>query len=276
MQVSIRLLLQFLADMFKSGLSYSAIGTAKSAICMFVAMCSGENFDSHTMLINKFMRGIFAQRPALPKYSSTWDTAAVLSFLEKQFPHRTLSLIQLSKKLAVLLLLLTGQRGQSIHSLDVRNIECSDTVIVLRFGELLKTSKPGKHLHEIVLPAFNANPALCVVKTYQDYLRRTLPLRQKTRRLFISTIRPYRMVSRDTVSNWVKSVLTSAGIDLTLYGPHSTRAASTSKAAFKGVPLNTIVRTAGWSNDQTFRVFYKKPITRDTSFAHCILNSKQK
>jgi len=271
-QISLKLLLKFLAELFKSGLGYSAIGTAKSAIVMFVSLCSNSNFDIHVPVINKFMRGIFAQRPALPKYNNTWDTTVVLGYLEKLFPHKCISLLQLSRKLAVLLLLLTGQRGQSIHSLDLRNIECSNTTLVLRFGMLLKTSKPGNHLHEIVLPAFNKSPALCIVKTYQDYIRRTLPLRTLSSRLFVTTIRPYRTASRDTVANWVKAVLATAGINLTLYSPHSTRAASTSKAALKGIPLNTIIRTAGWSSDQTFRAFYNKPITRDTGFATGILN----
>lgn len=273
MQISVKMLLKFLADLFKAGLGYSAIGTAKSAIITFVSLCSGDSFDQHTTVMNKFMRGIFAKRPALPKYNSTWDTAIVLSFLEKQFPHRTLSLLQLTKKLAVLLLLLSGQRGQSIHSLDIRNIECSDVSIVLRFGEVLKTSKPGRHLQEIVLPAFNKNPALCVVLAYRDYVKRTLPLRVETDRLFLSTIRPYHRAARDTVSNWVKAVLAEAGINLKIYGPHSTRGASTSLAALKGVPLNTIVKTAGWSSAQTFRFFYQKPITRNTQFANCVLDS---
>jgi len=97
-QISVKLLLKFLADLFKTGVGYSAIGTAKSAIITFVSMCTGENVDMHTTVINKYMRGIFAKRPALPKYNSTWDTAIVLSFLEKQFPHSSLSLLQLSKK----------------------------------------------------------------------------------------------------------------------------------------------------------------------------------
>lgn len=273
MQISVTLLLQFLAALFKTGLSYSAIGTAKSAVVTFVSMCSGSNFDSHATVMNKFMRGIFSQRPTLPKYVSTWDTSCVLDFLRKQFPHRVLSLLHLSRKLAVLLLLLSGQRGQSIHSLDIRNVECSDSSLVLRFGELLKTSKPGHHAHEIVLPAFVENPALCVVTTYRDYIRRTLPLRTASKRLFLSSIRPHGIASRDTVSNWVKAVLKEAGVNLTLYGPHSTRAASTSKASQKGVPLDTIIRTAGWTCEQTFRVFYNKPITRNTDFAQCILDN---
>ncbi len=38
-----------------------------------------------------------------------------------------------------------------------------------------------------------------------------------------------------------------AGIDITTFKPHSTRAASTSKAKAVAVPIQKIQNTAGWS-----------------------------
>ena len=78
-------------------------------------------------------------------------------------------------------------------------------------------------------------------------------------------------MSRDTVRNWVKFVLQAAGVNMDVFGVHSTRAASTSQAVLKGIPLATIIRTAGWKQDQTFRKFYQRPITRDTTFATSLL-----
>jgi len=273
MSTSVNVLLDFLAHLFKKGLSYSAINTAKSAIVMFVSLCSGDNLDTNNMLIQKFMRGVFAQRPALPRYCVTWDTSIVLRFLRGQFPLESLSLLALSRKLAMLMILLSGQRGQSIHLLDLRLTECKHDMLLIRFGQLLKTSRPGRHLDEISLPAFKDNVALCVVKTFQAYVKRTLSIRTTQRRLFLSTIRPHAPVSRDTIGKWIKFVLRAAGIDLRIFGAHSTRAAATSKAGTFGVPLSTIIRTAGWSNDQMFRKFYNKPISRNTEFASAILEN---
>jgi hypothetical protein len=45
------------------------------------------------------------------------------------------------------------------------------------------------------------------------------------------------------------------------YGPHSTRSASTSKAKSCRVDLNTIIKTASWTNAKTFATFYDKDIT---------------
>ena len=57
-----------------------------------------------------------------------------------------------------------------------------------------------------------------------------------------------------------------AGIDLNLFTPHSTRSASTSATVNK-VPIDTIIKTAGWSNDCTLRKFYKRPVSNDATFS---------
>ncbi|KAH3886537.1 hypothetical protein DPMN_010548 [Dreissena polymorpha] len=44
------------------------------------------------------------------------------------------------------------------------------------------------------------------------------------------------------------------------FGPHSVRAAATSKAYMNDVPINVIFKTAGWSYSSTFAKFYKKDI----------------
>ena len=55
-----------------------------------------------------------------------------------------------------------------------------------------------------------------------------------------------------------------AGVDVNIFSPHSTRAASTSKANRSGtVRLGTILKTAGWTNARTFAKFYDKPIEEE-------------
>ena len=54
--------------------------------------------------------------------------------------------------------------------------------------------------------------------------------------------------------------MTDAGLDTTRFHPHSTRAASTSKAHKKATPIDVIMSTAGWAKASTFQKFYNKPI----------------
>ena len=74
------------------------------------------------------MRGVYNKRPFIPK-KVVWDTKIVLDFLEKLHPAKNLSLLQLSIKTVLLCLLVSGQRGQTIWLMKVKNINFTkDTV----------------------------------------------------------------------------------------------------------------------------------------------------
>lgn len=109
--------------------------------------------------------------------------------------------------------------------------------------------------------------------TVREYFSQTKPLRGKVTNLFISFVRPYKPVSKSTVSRWVKTTLGLTGVDLTDFKPHSIRAASTSAASRMSVPLETILRTAGWSNQCTFAQYYQKEVHEQGDYATRILNT---
>ena len=102
----------------------------------------------------------------------------------------------------------------------------------LPFDKLLKTSAPNRHLTHIEFLACPQNPKLCVINCLNAYLtfKRTRPHRCGTLQLFLSIQKPFKAVSCDTISRWLKSVLDMAGIDATIFTAHSTRTASTSCA----------------------------------------------
>ena len=78
--------------------------------------------------------------------------------------------------------------------------------------------------------------------------------------LFITTTQPYKRVSSDTLARWIKTTMTDSGIDTGEFSAHSCRAASRSTASLKGVSLTTIIRSASWTGDSTFKKFYLKEI----------------
>ena len=67
-------------------------------------------------------------------------------------------------------------------------------------------------------------------------------------------------------------MLREAGINMDIFVPHSTLAASTSHAVGK-VPFATILSTAGWSHDSTFRKYYKKHVVGKGT-AEAVLSAK--
>jgi len=62
-----------------------------------------------------------------------------------------------------------------------------------------------------------------------------------------------------------------SGIDVNLFKPHSTKAAATSKAFLKFVPLEHILSVAGWSSSGTFAKFYRKPVINTDSVTNVLL-----
>ena len=50
-------------------------------------------------------------------------------------------------------------------------------------------------------------------------------MRKDVKKLFISFHKRHKAVSKDTISRWLKCVLEEAGIDMSIFKPHSTRAA---------------------------------------------------
>jgi hypothetical protein len=186
------------------------------------------------------MKGIFELRPALPKYSEIWDVSVVLEYLKNVDIPTVLSLKQLTLKLTMLLCLLTGQRCQTVHSIDINHMQKMDDRYRITIRQKLKQTKIGKHIDPIELVAFNEEPRICVVQHLEEYIGRTAKLRDKHTQLLISYVKPNRPVSKDTVARWVKEVLTSSGIDTNVYGAHSSRAASTSFCHRKGLDMVTM------------------------------------
>jgi site-specific recombinase XerD len=65
-------------------------------------------------------------------------------------------------------------------------------------------------------------------------------------------IKPVGPITKDTISRWLKNVMSRSGIDINTCSAHSVRAASTSKANANLVPVDNILKVAGWSNAETF------------------------
>ena len=247
--------LGFLMALHNIGLSYSTIGTARSALSNVIVSGECENFGTHS-LVSRFMKSVFLQNKPLPKYDCTWDVAVVLKYLETLYPHSDIILKNLTLKLVMIILLVSGQREQTVHLMDLSSMEMADNTCRFHITEHIKTSKPGASAPIILIKQYPKNAKICPLRTLRDYLSRTNLLRGGASQLFIS----FQTVTRQTISCWVNTVMTDAGLDTTRFHPYSTTAASTSKAHKQATPIDVIMSTAGWAKASTFQKFYNKPI----------------
>ena len=58
-------------------------------------------------------------------------------------------------------------------------------------------------------------------------------------------------MTTSTVGRWIKSVLSSAGIDTSALKAHSARGAAVTNTYIKGVRGAEILRSADWTNERT-------------------------
>ena len=72
--------IDFLATLFSSGFSCSAINTARSALSSVLILPNNITFGTHP-LVPCFLKGVFELKPSLPRYSSIWDISVVLQHL---------------------------------------------------------------------------------------------------------------------------------------------------------------------------------------------------
>ena len=245
--------------LYKSGVGYSSINTARSALSSYLTL--GKSVSVGQLpLVKRFVKGVYNKKLIFPRYQQTWDVNLVLDYLKTLSPVNILSLRTLSLKLVMLLALITGQRVQTLHSLDLTFMNIENDHVNIEIHEILKTSKPGKHLPPLSFPAFVEEPRLCIVTVLKEYIQGTEKLR-KSRKRFATYTKPYNQPAISTLSNWIKLMLQLAGVNVKLFKTHSTRSASTSAALKAEVGVNTILKSAGWTNESIFRKCYNRSVT---------------
>ena len=275
---SVENVVEFLSELFHAKqLSYSAINIARSALSTFLTLEGSQHTVGTHPLIVRFMKGIFQLAPPKARYQEIWDVQVVFNHLRKLSPAKTLSLRDLTLKVSMLLALISAQRAQSLHLLNLDNMRVKDSAITFTFSDHLKQNTPGRSPYTLRLPAYPPDRRLCIVTYLKQYIQRTSAVRGSERYLLISYRKPCGRVSSQTISRWIKTCMKEAGIDISVYKAHSTRAAATSAANKMDVPLPHIIAQAGWANEKTFRKFYRKPVVEKQSekFALALLQGKK-
>lgn len=148
--------LEFLASSYNTGLGYNSLNIARSALSPFIYLPGDLTVGVHS-LVKRFMKGAFHRRRSLSRYKFTWGVSHVLSYL-KTMHIQSVSLKLLSGKLLMSLVL----GDQTLHLIDIRNIEVTDDQLVIRIENLFKFARPGNRLSEMVLKA-NMLIKICVL-----------------------------------------------------------------------------------------------------------------
>ena len=191
LQAHVSQVLNFLADCFGEGLSYSTLNSYRSALSSTLCPRDGTTVGCDP-LASTLLKGIYNLRPPLPRYSSTWDVSVLTQYLGTLFPLNSLSLKQLTLKTVSLCALCSAGRSQTLGALSISNLVQLKESIQFIVTERLKTSRPGKPSDIVIFPSVPSKPHVCPMSTVSAYITRTCNLRNPTDfRLFISFVKPH-------------------------------------------------------------------------------------
>ena len=102
---------------------------------------------------------MFKQRPSLPHYIVTYDVAKVLQYISN--PYSNMSLECLTKRLATLMCILSGQIPQTLSLLDANYMHIDEHHCTFSITSLLKTTRPGFHQHPSELRRYTDQSLMC-------------------------------------------------------------------------------------------------------------------
>lgn len=223
--------------------------------------------------MRRFFKGVSALKPSKPKYALTWDPTPVITYLASLWPQEDLSLELLTHKLATLLILASMQRVQTLPLIKRNNIQFVEETVIIKISDRVKTSGINRSQPLLIFRHFKDQPALSIVPLLQFYMDKSQNLSSEPpTSLFLTFKKPIKEASSQSISRWIRLTLAKAGVDTSIFTTHSTRHASSSAAARKGITVDEIRQAAGWSkNSSTFAKFYNRPLAPTADIAEAII-----
>lgn len=164
----------------------------------------------------------------------------------------------------MLLALTSAGRASDLHLLHLSHMVDLGEEIRFYLAGLPKTRRMSNpKVTTLVFKGFEENQKLCVIMCLRTYINRSRSWRISAdqQALLLSYVNPHNQVATSTISGWLMKGLELAGINTEEFKGHSTRSASTSKAAALGFSASEILSWANWRNVSTFNKFYNRKET---------------
>ena len=161
----------------------------------------------------------------------------------------------------MLLAVLSVQHVHTLSLIDFRSIPFTPGGTYISIFDDLKVAR-SRPRFVTALPGTDGPDPLGVVSLLKWYDSLTTTLRPKEcLHFFISYCKPHRGVSSDSLSHWIRRVMSQAGIDTNVFGSHSVRGVAASAASHDvHVSLDSVLAAGDWSSTQSFSRHYVRPV----------------
>ena len=224
--------------------------------------------DPDIALMIKACRRLKPQVPKLPLNS--WNPDDVLDFISALPSNLHLSEYHLSQKAFLLALLASGHRkGDLVYmSTDPDYIKQTDTEFTFILPFPTKGFHPGSNhsfMQKVIIKKYPFDHNICPYRALQAYIDRCRN-RSLCYGFWVTTTPAWGPASPDTLQRWAKVLLSDTGVDMTIFTPHSTRAAAANRALQQGEPIDLVMQHCAWASTSTFHKYYYHPAAGPVPF----------
>ena len=182
------LVLTFFTELYEKGCQYSSITLARNALASVVTLRGYTTLSDHPV-IKRFIKGVYHLRPPKPKYSSIWDADILLRYWEKIEDDSHLNLLEFTKKITILLVLLHGLRISTIATFGINLITMSNGTCISYPSELLKHDRQGRPRDKNIYKK-SENLKLCPIAVTKEYLKHRAECNVTHTKLFFYHCKP--------------------------------------------------------------------------------------
>jgi integrase len=263
------IIVNYLAALLELPLAINTVMIHKSAIYFYLQLGDKDiRALSTSSKIQRLFRGAFNSRPPKPR-APIWNADVVLSLFLSWGDNSTLPLKRLFLKSLRLLALVSACRISELASLS-RLVVKESFGWEFRFTKWKKNSSQKRPSVSLKVASFE-DSRLCPLACLELYLLKSTVSAGNLDSLFITLCPPYKRPRPNTLAKHLKVILEQAGFPSGSFSAHSFRAASASKAASWGVPIDIILSQATWARFATFQKFYSKKVMPNKPYADAIL-----
>lgn len=251
----------------RKGLSYSTVLVNKSVIACFANPTRSDALSGHP-IVQHMLKAINMSK-AKENKSLIWDVNNLINWLKLNLPNEQ-SLFQVSRHLALLLVLASGRRIHDLTLLSINpdHFQDFDSWVVLwpKFGS--KTDSATHRQSGWKIMRNIKDQSLDIVhwlRIFIDLSRQRRSAVPNLDSLFISCRGMVRPATRAVIAGWIKTALKEIGVETS---PGSIRSAVGSSRFNSGMALDEILKKGNWQNSNNFFKFYCKDINRGTPIIH--------
>jgi hypothetical protein len=243
-------------ERFDGGAAFGTIRSLRTAISMALPEFDGVRIGEHP-LVSEVLRGMQQQRPAMPRYSTTWDTDRVVAWLAGLGRNSLLDELALRRKTLALVAITTIARSSDLARMRFSTLVFGPT----RASVQCKPLKNSGALMRDVPIDRAANVLICPVAALEEYVARTRHRARADDEIWLTVpdrLLQHHALSPKTIASDLKAVLAAAGVDTDVFKAHSIRAAAASKAIDQGASVDDVMKRGRWSSKEVFTRFYDR------------------